>query len=297
MELNQVEVMRSALIRDKELLIIPIGDVQYLKGNEACDFERFKRVIQYGVENNAYYIGMGDYVDGFSPSNRGRLLAALADGSLYDAGQDSLDLLGEMNLAELEKVLEPTKGRWLGLLEGHHFWQFADGTTSDMRLAQFLKAPFLGTSAMVQVKIPVSNTIKGGRVTHNAEFVIWCHHGRAGGKLLSAPVNQLEHVIKAFDADVYLVGHHHKVSAAKTARIVPKFGEKGSNWLEHKDLYLACTGSFLKGYMAGNTKGGKPRGSYVEAGMMNPVALGVVMIRAKARILHGIPKLELSIQT
>jgi len=300
MELASVEKVIGRQLPLTETLIIPIGDLQY--GPPECDFERFKRVIEWGVENNAYYIGMGDMVDFPSPSNRDRLLSAIKSGAFYDSTVDALDLAGEQALDAVQKVLEPTKGRWLGLLEGHHYWEFEDGTTSDMRLAQFLKAPFLGTCAAVEVKFK-----PGGKTRIHPRCVIWAHHGRLGGKLLSVPINQLEHVLKWFEADVYLLGHHHKVSAASTSRIYPKFSSRGAaNWLEHKDQKLIATGSFLRGYMEGrgtvigrDKKGQEVRraqGSYVERGMMNPVALGVAKIWLRPRILHGYPKLDISVE-
>lgn len=279
MELNQVEVVHSTKLPWKEVPIIPIGDLQIQPNRELFDEKRFRKVIEWGVEHDAYYVGMGDFVDFASPSNRGKLRSAIADGHLYDSAVDAMDAAAEEHLRWVMELLEPTRGRWLGLLEGHHMWEFQSGMTTDMKLAEYLGCPFLGTAAYINVRFDPPKEWK--KSYHN--LVIWAHHGRAGGRLLSTPLNQLENVIKGFDADVYLVGHHHKAVAGRMSRIYPKFNPSGKHELVHKDVYIACTGSFLKGWMENQRRGGRPSATYAEKGMMNPLALGHIVIWARPR--------------
>lgn len=263
----------------EETFILPVGDVQLdpvVKDKPRnADVKRFKNYIQWGIDHNAYFIGMGDYVDVMSPSNREKYQSS----GFYDTVQDALEAKAEETEEELLDILLPTKGRWLGLLEGHHFFPHADGTTTDTRLAAELDCAFLGTSAMVEVRFQP----KGKHASPS--FTIWAHHGRAGGRLLSTPINQLENVMKSFDADVYLVGHHHKKVAGKYPLVKAQFAEKGGkkHHLVHKNRILACTGSFLKGYQESSTRQGRAQGGYVEKGMMNPVALGGVVLAARPR--------------
>jgi hypothetical protein len=162
------------------------------------------------------------------------------------------------------------------MLEGHHYHIHQDGTTTDQRLARALGAPFLGTSAYINLTFdPPAST---GRSHHWRPRVnIWAHHGRGGGKMLAGPITQLEHVIKGFDADIYLVGHHHKSAAARHSRIYPVFGPK-VGVLDHRDSYLVACGSYLKGFLERNQRNGRAGGLYAEAGMMNPLSLGGVKI-------------------
>lgn len=260
---------------------MPLGDIQLdpkVKGRpRSCDIDRLKRHIEWGVENNAYWIGMGDYVDVASPSNR----KAIKNAGFYDNVTAALEAQGDDTLEELMEILEPTKGRWLGLLEGHHYLDYESGETSDTKLASFLGAPHLGTSTMVQVRFQP----KGKKEAPS--FTIWAHHGLGGGSTLGRPLNQLEAITKTFEADVYLVGHHHKKVVGKHNRIKAEFGTHGGTpRLVHKNVIIAGTGSFLKGYQQGSTQGRVPRGGYVEAGMMNPVALGGVVITARPRYDH-----------
>lgn len=273
----------------KEQLVIPIGDIQAQPNHDMVDWKRLKRTIDFGVAHDALFIGMGDYADLESPSNR----AMLDSTGFYDSVVDALDLKAEEIEAEVQELFAPTRGRWLGVLEGHHYHRYQDGTTTDTRMAQFLGCHFLGTSAYVNLAF--QSPAKHGIVPIN----IWAHHGRAGGKLLSTPINQLEHVIKGFDADIYLLGHHHKSAVARHSRIYPVFGPKVGT-LDHRDSYLVACGAFLKGYLEGHKKNGRASGAYAEAGMMNPLSLGGVKIWLRPHYENvrgsGAPRVDISVE-
>lgn len=279
-----VETAKSLLLPDRdEALIMPLGDIQLDPDLTAygvprsCDIERLRKHVQWGVDRGAYFLGMGDYVDVASPSNRAKLKAV----GFYDNITALMEKAAFEAEDELKEILAPTRGRWLGLLEGHHFFEYESGQTTDTRLAEWLGCPHLGTSTLVNVRFPRER----GRGTPN--FTVWAHHGRGGGKLLSGPLNQLEHVLKSFEADVYLVGHHHKQVAGKYQRLVGEFPYSGKPRLRHKSVILASTGSFLRGYTQGSKRGMVPRGGYVEQGLMNPVALGGLAIWARPRYSGG----------
>ncbi|MEK9736185.1 MAG: hypothetical protein VW239_02550 [Candidatus Nanopelagicales bacterium] len=274
MELVSIEHLTKKSLPWKETLVIPIGDVQHQSNRDAVDWKRLQETVDFGVQHGAYYIGMADMIDLESPSNR----RALQNSGVYDSVVDALDAKAEELEEELLEVLKPTKGRWLGLLEGHHFHVHQDGTTTDQRLARELGAPFLGTSAYVNL------TFESKAANHwNPRVNIWAHHGRGGGKLLSGPINQLEHVIKGFDADIYLVGHHHKSGAMRHSRVYPVFGPK-VGVLDHRDSFLVACGSYLKGFVEGNKREGRANGLYAERGMMNPLSLGGVKIWLRPKL-------------
>lgn len=293
MELSstEVEAVRSLTLPMQESLIIPLGDIQLdpkRNGQErTTDISRLKKMIEWGVEHNAYWLGMGDMADSMSPSNREKLKQA----AFYDSVVDSLEAKADETEEELKEMLAPTRGRWLGMLEGHHYHPHEDGTTTDTRLAAYVGCPFLGTSAMVQVKFKAEGKHKP------PSFVIWAHHGRGGGGALAAPISQLVKVTETFDADVYLIGHHHKKQAAKIPVIKAEFPERGGKpRLVHKNRIVACTGSYLKAYMEGSKRENRARGGYVEQAMMNPVALGSVVIWARPRYNHdGYAEVDLDV--
>ena len=137
-------------LRDHEpIAIAPIGDIQWagMKGPTAKD--HLKRHIDHCMELKALFVGLGDYIDFLSPSNRQRLKSA----ALYETAEDVIDDKAMELVWELyEKFLKPTKGRWLGMLEGHHFTQLKTGETTDQRLCQLLDAKFLGSSAYIRLQ-------------------------------------------------------------------------------------------------------------------------------------------------
>ena len=245
--------------------VMPIGDAQV--GVEAPDLKRLKNHMYWGFHvKHAMFLGMGDYVDMASPSNRRTLKAA----GLYDTVTDALQAKATEDINTFLSMTGYTKGAWLGMLQGHHYMEMADGTTTDMHLAEALRTQFLGDSALVRIVFDKSKEADGLRVKAD----IWCHHGRGGGASVAAPINYLEKIARGFDADIYLMGHQHKKIAAPIDEI---YYSRSGRMLHHTKL-LACTGSFLKGYLANSTSEGRAGGTYVEKGMMTPVSLGGIVI-------------------
>ncbi len=279
-----VDATKSLTLPLDETLIMPIGDVQY--GSSACDVDRFKRHIDWGVRNGAYFIGLGDYVDLASPSNRRSLKSMIASEQLYDVAESAIDNAAQSHLEEFQEIVKQTRGRWIGLVRGHHYWPFGDGTTSDMRLANYLGCAYLGDCGIVNVCFADQTKLKNHRKMPSLN--IWVHHGTGGGMLQSGPINRLERMAVAWeDVDIFLMGHQHRKVTAKIQRIKPVFRPSGKHRLVHRNIILAGVGGFLKGYMEGNRdSSGSPSGTYVERGMMNPVALGGVVVWARPRYEH-----------
>lgn len=258
----------------KDILIMPIGDVQWSGRDNEVAMGMLKRHIAWGVEHGAYFLGMGDYIDFMSPSNRARF----ANAGLYDTALKTVDDKAASLAEDLYlKALKPSKGRWLGLLEGHHFHEYRDGTTTDQDLSKRLDAPFLGSCAFVRLILRLTKT-------QRSLVTIWCHHGVGGGITLGAPLNKLERLLASWEADIYLIGHHHKKVAGPIDRVEAVWsGNRTKPSLVHRTKIIACTGGFLKGYAAGEVDGKVPRGGYVEQKMLNPVALGGILLKIKPR--------------
>lgn len=261
----------------QEVLVMPIGDIQWSGRAPEVALGMLKRHIAWGVERGAHFLGMGDYIDFMSPSNRLRFTqSALYDSALKTIDDKAASLVEDLWL----KALKPSKGRWLGLLEGHHFHEYRDGTTTDQELAKLLDAPFLGSCAFVRLVFQLRGSATRGNV------VIWCHHGVGGGVTLGAPLNKLERLLASWDADIYLIGHHHKKVSGPIDRVEAVWrGNLTRPQLVHRTKIIACTGSFLKGYVPGERQGLVPRGGYVERKMLNPTALGGVLLKIRPRWL------------
>ena len=260
-----VEKLIKLPMKFEPITLFPIGDVQ-LNPAEPPN-SRLKHHIEWALtQPNPYFIGMGDYVDVASPSNRQRLQAA----GLYDSVHDVLENGAQSGVDQFLKLVHGTEGRWLGMLHGHHFYEFRDGSTTDTRLCKELKTDYLGSCAFVRLLFK--------RNKHAAiACTIWAHHGAGSGQKASAPLNRLENLVHYFDADIYLMGHMSKKVGAPLDQLY--MTRNNPNHLAHKTKIIAGTGGFAQGYKEGSKIGLHARGGYVEQAMMTPAALGGVAIR------------------
>jgi len=248
MQLVQMEV------KSKRVVVCPIGDIQWSGSSGSTAQDHLRRHIDRCLDMDAWFIGMGDYIDFASPSNRARIKSA----NLYDTAEEVLEqAAGGLVNDVFETFLKPTVGRWIGLLEGHHFFEFG-GRTSDMLLAEKLKTQPLGTSCYVNIQ--------------PCDVTIWAHHGLGGGMLPSAPLNKLYHVAAGLvGADVYMMGHTTKASHTRLSRPYPVWKPRPK--FIHRDIHLVNTGGFSKSNIVGHRRGGIVRGDYAEQGMMTPSPL------------------------
>jgi len=274
----------SYRIPRKPTHIIPIGDIQWAgKDHYSVSLKTLRAMIQKGVDyekqgHNVFYLGMGDYIDYLSPSNRARLDAA----TLYDNALDILDKTAlYLNDELVELALRPTIGRWLGLVEGHHFKNLQTGATSDMELCKTLKARFLGTSAIIRLEFVRQ---KNGRYSdrHSVPFMLWVHHGIGNGQTGYYPLMRLEKVAAEWERiSAFMIGHTCKQGVELKNKVSPGFAT-GKFKITHRKVVLIGTGGYSKSYVEGSKQGRIPRGHYSEQGMLVPGVLG-------SPILHIIP--------
>ena len=286
MELHQVTPkLKTISLPREEALIMPIGDVQV--GDPRCDEERFKKHIKWGVEHGAYFLGMGEFVDIASPSNRDKYKGS----RFYDSFRHMADEAAEEHIRRVLDLMDGSQGRWLGVLEGHHFWEFEDGSTTDMRIARELGCPFLGNCAIVRLEFDNASSH-----LRRAGVDIWAHHGVGSGRKVTSPILLLLDVLSYWEADIYLMGHQHKIIATPIDRLYPVWGKNPR--LQHKTKILACTGSFLRGYEVGSTRVGtkKPEGTYIEKQMLNPASLGGILLKVRPRVSEGFVNLDLGVE-
>lgn len=269
MELLSFNIPRKQADRDP-VVIAPLGDIQWAgtRGPTAKDLLRAH--IDRCMELGAWFIGLGDYIDFASPSNRARLRSA----ALYDTAEDVIDDKAlDLTLELYHEFLKPTKGRWLGMLHGHHYSLLRTGDTTDMRLCQMLDTQFLGTSAYVRLQFIIGNTTR-------ASVTLWAHHGCGGGQKAGGPLGKIEDMASVFpSADVYIMGHTTKSPVAPIERVMARWKGNGGPALIHKRVYLVNSGGFARGWAHKSKQGNVPMGGYVEQGMMRPATLGAPIVR------------------
>jgi hypothetical protein len=279
-----VNTFKSHDLPWEEVQVAPVGDLQL--GSEGSDEVKFRQHILWCIEHKVRLLGMGDYIDLMSPSNRTAFRAMRK----YEVVQSAMDEAAQRLIDRFLHLVRGTEGLWLGLLEGHHFHEFEDGTTSDTRICQALGAPFLGTSALVSLHFQ-------NEAAHVGEkCVIWCHHGaNGGGRSLTYSVNKLNRdVVPYWDADIYLMGH----LPIKPAVPIKKAYLTAQDRLVWRKKIIAGTGGFCNSYVLGNrSPAGNPRGDYAEQGMMPPAVSGGIILKIRpARDADGNPRIDLNVE-
>jgi hypothetical protein len=264
---GQFEIHRFPIPFSKfndEIKLIPFGDIH--RSAPLCHEEKWQEFLAMARNHkNAYFIGMGDYDDLMSTSER----AACSKADYHDSTLQTLETLYKKQTDRLVKELSFMKGRLIGLLEGNHFMQFQNGTTSTQRMCDALECKYLGCSAFVRLSFQCAT--RGG--THALD--IWAHHGMGAARLAGGSLNRVQNMAEAAEADIYLMGHDHKRGALPLNRL-KLVGSGASLALANRKIYIARTGSFLRGYVPGAV-------SYIADGAMNPCDLGVVVFTLTPR--------------
>lgn len=264
-----MEVATYRLTANQEVTICPLGDIQWAGDPDDLAYAHLlDHIARCAKSPHPLYIGMGDYIDFASPSNRERL----AHARLYDTAKKVIADASRHLVDDLvHQILKPTVGHWLGLTQGHHhhpvvIGKHADGSDkivdSDLYLAGLLKTKFLDEFACIKLQWP------GGR-----DFGIVAFHGKGSSVFPWGPLNQLWRLVPNFSADLFLMGHQTKIAMGGTSRL-------SIDGKTHRVIRIVGTGGWTKGYVVG-------RRTYISEGGLSPVALGQPMIHIRPRIFGG----------
>lgn len=223
----------------KPFRLVFFGDVHRDSPNHADgawqDFLRYARGLK-----DAYFFGMGDYVDSASTSER----ACLSRADLHESTAGHLLDIAAAKVSLLAKELSFMRGpRLVGMLNGNHFFNFPDGTNTDQKLCGLLGCKYLGVSSFVRLSIDFSGA--------HTSLDIWAHHGSGAGRLVGGSINRVDQMREHAEADIYCMGHDHKRGVwpatprlyLDTAKRVPD-----SLRLRQRQQWLIRSGSFLKSY-------------------------------------------------
>ena len=135
--------------------------------------------------------------------------------------------------------------------------------------AKALKVPYAGYAAFTRIIFKRHNSSE----RHEYLFHTW--HGAGAAQSDGAVENRLLALVNAFEADVYLMGHLHKLKVIRPERIALRNGK-----VKSVPVVAACTGSWLRGYPQGTeTKPLTP--TYIETHGYKPTALGCPVIQIR----------------
>lgn len=221
--------------------IIPFGDIH--RESEAFAHEEWEQFLTYAKkQKNAYFLGMGDYCDGCSTSER----QILGNAGLHDSTKATMKGVYKGVVKTLANELSFMKGKIIGMLGGNHFYELENGENTDHVLAHALGARYLGCTALVRVSVEIEDRNKSYALD------IFANHGKGGGRTAGATFNSIEDMQKVADADIYLMGHTHSKGTMPSfprMRLVPT--GRGDVTVRARQPYLGRTGSFLKTYESG----------------------------------------------
>lgn len=254
---------------NEPLYIIPFGDVH--RYAPLCNVEKWCEFLMWAKKKkNCFFLGMGDYDDMFSTSERKNL-----QGMLHGSSQESINDIFLQRVNDFCYEISFMKGRIIGMLEGNHYGSMLSGITTTQQMCNLLSCKYLGVSSFVRVVVYYGNK--------SASIDMWIHHGKGAARLSGGSINTVQHMVDSADADIYLMGHDHKKSVALISRLSLTEGG-GSLALHNNKILLGRTGSFLVAYKPNSS-------SYVAAKALSPTDLGVIKIeltpkRERSRALH-----------
>lgn len=220
-------------------ILIPFGDVHKYSPLH-CAKAWKKDLARWKANPNMWGLGMGDYFDFASTSER----KALRNADLHEGTDSMFDSMAKEHADKFVEEIWFMKDRLLGLVEGNHYAEFADGTTSTMYMAEKLGVPYLGCFCIVQLRFEIDSV--------RANYDIVAYHGKGAARLVGGSLNAVQYMAESIEADLYLMGHDHKKPASPADRIVPYYNRKTNQLdLHHRTIHFARTGGYLRAFVKG----------------------------------------------
>lgn len=211
------------------------------------------------------FLGVGDYLDGFSTSER----AVLKDGKLHESTRDNLEGMQHGRVKLLAKELGFMKGHLIGLMNGNHYAEFMDGTNSDQRLCRELNCAYLGVETFIRISIRAR-----GRPSTIVAVDIFAHHGKGAARLSGSPFNTVEQMSEFADADIFIMGDDHSRGVLPAKPFLRVHGTNPPSIAQRQRL-LVRSGSYLQTHKPGTV-------SYIHDSARAPRSLGHVEVEIKA---------------
>ena len=247
--------------------LVPFGDVhRYAPLHAEKIWHKF--IDRYKDDHSAYFIGLGDYLDELSTSERKTYL----NSDYHDSTQQvhsKFYIERAMNLAREIKFM---KGRCIGLHEGNHYVKLSDGSSTTNTICRELDTNHLGVKSFIEIILKRDQY-------HAHRIVVCCHHGESGGRRASTSVSKLENMAHTHDADIILMGHDHRKNHVEMTEIGISNAQHGKSQVTERTKYCARTGGFLKGYVDKQL-------SYIVDANLPPNSLGNVEFHITPKVRH-----------
>ena len=262
----------------KSLWIAPFNDIHY--NTDECDKERFHRYIAWGVKqikqgNDICAIGLGDYNDTLSPSERAAIVSAKGGYGMHETTLRELDKMVGGMTHNFTAAMLPWKGHIAMMLEGHHFMCYSAmhpqkslrGSSTTEHLCELLGATYGGQLGIMDL-----------RFGHDLRLVVVATHGYGGARTPGARVIKRVRMNEVYEGDLYLMAHDN-TKMAISDNVLSHL--PNGKFVSRKRTYCGV-GSFQRAYPDNQTAGG-----YVEAIMLPPSDLGAVLTEVRVEERAG----------
>ena len=214
--------------------LYPIGD-SHLGIKHCTESDLKKTVAEIRDDRTAIWIGMGDYGEFITPSDKRWDAKVIADWL-----KDDQDNIAEAQTDYIEKIFRPIRDKCIGLIEGNHEDAIRHFLHVDVQknLCKRLELPNLGYSCWVRLRFSRKNS------TEQHVFKCVFTHGAGWAITPGAKMNRLQRFMNAFDARIYAMGHMHDI----ITHTVPYLELSDANIIRQKERVGAVTGCWFKTY-------------------------------------------------
>lgn len=218
-------------------MIKPLGDIHV--GSINCDEALLDQDIKWILENEALWVGLGDYCEFISPKD---FRFRPEDVAPWCRSEKDV---AEAQIQRIVQKLDPIKHLCIGLLKGNHEDSIYDRYDNNVyaRLLRHLKVEDrrirLDTRGFIRL---LFRRHSGGSKKGSGKTVtIFAEHGYGGGRMEGAPALALGRLAKNYHAQIFLEGHRHRELSMVDQRISVR-----GNRLVGEKLALVCCGTYLK---------------------------------------------------
>ena len=206
--------------RADEFTIHPLADIHF--GAAACDEKRFsERLDEIDADPLALWLMLGDQLDCIGHKDPRFDISSLPRWLVlrwHESGKLGLAQHQRNELAERINAHETLGDKLLAVVEGNHEAMIRKHQDIDAYLS-LIERLHRGSAERLALGVSGFVTLRFRRTVGENEtragtfsVVIYLHHGWGGGDLAGGINLKLERQMDRYGADVYLMGHHHKVT-------------------------------------------------------------------------------------
>jgi hypothetical protein len=244
----------------RPIYLVPFGDVH--RDTRLCHVRKWKEFLQWAADKEDFYaIGMGDYLDMASTSERCEIRKA----NLHETTIQSLEDIYREKALEFVEEIKFMKGKIIGMIEGNHYAEFQNGTTSTQFMCEKLGCKYLGAASAIRLFF---HSVGHKRTAH---IDIMAAHGSKTASQIGGSINQVVKLSEVCISDIFLLAHDHK-KAVGMQSVICLTGNKAESIRVKSIKQLYCrTGSFLQSYVPNEP-------SYAVGNLFRPSDIGVVKI-------------------